>query len=64
MGSSNEKGSFWGVLARKAKAILDDNNVPYEPEDQINITQRRPETVYSLNDQVKYHPCSSFFPLI
>lgn len=27
MGSSNETGSFWGVLARKAKAILEDDNM-------------------------------------
>lgn len=58
MGSSNEAGSFWGVLARKAKAILDDDNVPYEPEDHI---QRRPETMYSMNDQVKYHKESNLF---
>ncbi|KAL8504961.1 hypothetical protein ACS0TY_016237 [Phlomoides rotata] len=49
MGSSNEAGSFWGVLARKAKAILDDDNVPYEPEEHM---QRIPATMYSLNDQV------------
>ncbi|MFS7976474.1 hypothetical protein Hanom_Chr10g00892841 [Helianthus anomalus] len=26
MGSTNEPGGFWGVLARKAKSILDDDN--------------------------------------
>ncbi|KAL8224767.1 hypothetical protein R6Q57_017324 [Mikania cordata] len=28
MGSTNEPGGFWGVLARKAKSILDDDNAP------------------------------------
>lgn len=50
MGSSNEAGSFWGVLARKAKAILEDDNVPYEPE---YLSQTRPEMPYSSRaDQV------------
>ncbi|XP_057801084.1 uncharacterized protein LOC131016403 [Salvia miltiorrhiza] len=33
MGSSNETGtSFWGVLARKAKAILEDDNINSHPD--------------------------------
>nr|XP_043636380.1 uncharacterized protein LOC122607470 [Erigeron canadensis] len=28
MGSTNEPGGFWGVLARKAKSILDDDEAP------------------------------------
>ncbi|KAK6118557.1 hypothetical protein DH2020_047699 [Rehmannia glutinosa] len=52
MGSSNEAGSFWGVLARKAKAILDDDNVPYQSE---YLNQTRPEMLYSsrVDDQVE-----------
>ncbi|KAL2500342.1 hypothetical protein Fot_34190 [Forsythia ovata] len=40
MRSSNEAGSFWGVLARKAKAILDDDNV--SPQSN-NLDRTRPE---------------------
>lgn len=40
MRSSNEEGSFWGVLARKAKAILDDDNVSPQ-SNNLDIT--RPE---------------------
>ncbi|KAI3447868.1 hypothetical protein Pfo_004533 [Paulownia fortunei] len=43
MESSNEAGSFWGVLARKAKAILEDDNVPYQSEYH---SQTRPEMLY------------------
>ncbi|GFP99781.1 hypothetical protein PHJA_002122200 [Phtheirospermum japonicum] len=47
MEGSNEAGSFWGVLARKAKAILDDdNNVPYHSEYLIQPTPP-PEPLYS-----------------
>ncbi|KAL3839918.1 hypothetical protein ACJIZ3_024509 [Penstemon smallii] len=51
MGSSNETGSFWGVLARKAKAILDDDNVPYESE---YISNTRHDTLHpSLAEQIE-----------
>ncbi|KAL7134010.1 hypothetical protein ABFS83_12G178100 [Erythranthe nasuta] len=51
MGSSNEGGNFWGVLARKAKAILEDDNIPYQSE---YVSQTRPEMLYSSRiDQVE-----------
>ncbi|KAK4395988.1 hypothetical protein Sango_1435400 [Sesamum angolense] len=39
-GSSNEEGSFWGVLARKAKAILEED---YQPQQSEFITQPTPD---------------------
>ncbi|KAL0347602.1 UNVERIFIED_CONTAM: hypothetical protein Scaly_1776200 [Sesamum calycinum] len=39
-GSSNEEGSFWGVLARKAKAILEED---YQPQQSEYITQPTPD---------------------
>lgn len=51
MRSSNEAGSFWGVLARKAKAILDDDNI-FPQSNNLDIT--RPEMLdSSRGDQVK-----------
>ncbi|KAL3622704.1 hypothetical protein CASFOL_033312 [Castilleja foliolosa] len=48
MEGSNEAGSFWGVLARKAKAILDeDNNVPYHSEYFIQPTPPPPQVLHS-----------------
>ncbi|PIN05667.1 hypothetical protein CDL12_21789 [Handroanthus impetiginosus] len=41
MGSSNEGGNFWGVLARKAKAILDEDNGSHSSE---YSTKTSPET--------------------
>ncbi|KAL6528559.1 hypothetical protein OROMI_029204 [Orobanche minor] len=56
--SSNEEaaGSFWGVVARKAKAILEDgNDVPYQSEYH---SQTRPaESLYPSRvvvDQIEY----------
>ncbi|KAL0450875.1 UNVERIFIED_CONTAM: hypothetical protein Slati_1643900 [Sesamum latifolium] len=37
---SNEEGSFWGVLARKAKAILEED---YQPQQSEYITQTTPD---------------------
>lgn len=43
MGSSNETGSFWGVLARKAKAILEDDNINTQQQQQADhlLTPKR-----------------------
>ncbi|KAG6432500.1 hypothetical protein SASPL_104077 [Salvia splendens] len=41
MGSSNETGSFWGVLARKAKAILEDDDIKSRPHLLQSPTQKR-----------------------
>ncbi|KAL3629899.1 hypothetical protein CASFOL_026211 [Castilleja foliolosa] len=55
MEGSNEAGSFWGVLARKAKAILDDdNNVPYHPDYPVQPTPP-PEPLFSSGlDQARH----------
>lgn len=51
MGSSSEAGNFWGVLARKAKAILEEDSVPYQSEYH---SQTRPELLDSSRvDQVR-----------
>ncbi|KAI3472984.1 hypothetical protein Pfo_030035 [Paulownia fortunei] len=44
MGSSKEAGSFWGVLARKAKAILEEDNAPHQSE---YISKTGPEMLHS-----------------
>lgn len=49
--SSNESRGFWSVLARKAKAILDDE----VPQQTISptATSAKPETIsFSTNNQV------------
>ncbi|CAI9301687.1 unnamed protein product [Lactuca saligna] len=52
MGSTNEPGGFWGVLARKAKSILDDDN---DSTKRFNppIGSVKPETV-STSNQVEH----------
>ncbi|KAI3759968.1 hypothetical protein L1987_50355 [Smallanthus sonchifolius] len=50
MGSTNEPGGFWGVLARKAKSILDDNNGPRSFETPSTV---KTETV-STSNQVEH----------
>ncbi|XP_047976393.1 uncharacterized protein LOC125218698 [Salvia hispanica] len=49
MGSSNETGSFWGVLARKAKAILEDDDIKSRPHLLNSPSQKR-------LDSPKAHP--------
>ncbi|XP_009757235.1 uncharacterized protein LOC107820836 [Nicotiana tabacum] len=44
LSSSNEAGGFWGVLARKAKAILDDDNISQQFEAPASSTLK--ETQY------------------
>ncbi|KAL1543644.1 hypothetical protein AAHA92_20587 [Salvia divinorum] len=41
MGSSNETGSFWGILARKAKAILEDDDIKSHPHLLHSQSQKR-----------------------
>ncbi|KAI3507279.1 hypothetical protein L1887_22196 [Cichorium endivia] len=50
MGSTNEPGGFWGVLARKAKSIIDDDGSPkrFDPPSSV-----KPETV-STSNQVEH----------
>ncbi|KVH94960.1 hypothetical protein Ccrd_002971 [Cynara cardunculus var. scolymus] len=56
MGSTNEPGGFWGVLARKAKAILDDDDdVPRHFDSPSSV---KPEAV-STSNQVQ-HQYESF----
>ncbi|KAJ9544739.1 hypothetical protein OSB04_024446 [Centaurea solstitialis] len=55
MGSTNEPGGFWGVLARKAKAILDDDDSPRHVDSPRSV---RPEAV-STSNQVQ-HQYESF----
>ncbi|XP_071738417.1 uncharacterized protein [Rutidosis leptorrhynchoides] len=50
MGSTNEPGGFWGVLARKAKAILDDDDAPRHFNTPINV---KTEAV-STSNQVEH----------
>lgn len=50
MGSTNEPGGFWGVLARKAKTILDDD----APRRFDTPTSVKTETV-STSNQVEHH---------
>ncbi|KAL7583449.1 hypothetical protein Lser_V15G42946 [Lactuca serriola] len=52
MGSTNEPGGFWGVLARKAKSILDDDNDSTKRFDPP-ISSVKPETV-STSNQVEH----------
>ncbi|KAK1426737.1 hypothetical protein QVD17_15416 [Tagetes erecta] len=50
MKSTNERGGFWGVLARKAKAILDDE-IPQQSSPPSRVKQ---ETVtFSTSNQVR-----------
>nr|GEV37140.1 hypothetical protein [Tanacetum cinerariifolium] len=50
MGSTNEPGGFWGVLARKAKTILDDDNAPRRFDTPTSV---KTETV-STSNQVEH----------
>ncbi|XP_071717549.1 uncharacterized protein [Rutidosis leptorrhynchoides] len=50
MRSTNEPGGFWGVLARKAKSILDDDDAPRHFNTPINV---KTETV-STSNQVEH----------
>lgn len=50
MGSTNEPGGFWGVLARKAKAIIDDDDAPQRFDTPSSV---KPETV-STSNQVEH----------
>ncbi|KAK1412472.1 hypothetical protein QVD17_33752 [Tagetes erecta] len=50
-GSTNEPGGFWGVLARKAKSVLDDNNGPQSFE---TVSRVKIETV-STSNQAEHH---------
>ncbi|KAK4418809.1 hypothetical protein Salat_2293700 [Sesamum alatum] len=51
-GMSNEEGSFWGVLARKAKAILEED---YQPQQSEFINQPMPEMFTSSRaEQVEF----------
>lgn len=53
MKSTNEPGGFWGVIARKAKSILDHNGSPKQ-SNTPNIA--KPEAVsFSSSNQVLYH---------
>lgn len=46
MKSSNEsKYGFWGALARKAKAIIEDDNVAQQPEPPARTSKQGPGTV-------------------
>lgn len=57
MKSSNEAGGFWGVLARKAKAILDDDDLSHS---HIPATTRSPTpSEFSTHDQVCFQ-CPPF----
>lgn len=53
MGSTNEPGGFWGVLARKAKAILDDDDAPRHFNTPISPISVKTETV-STSNQVEH----------
>ncbi|KAJ0878484.1 hypothetical protein HanRHA438_Chr10g0440321 [Helianthus annuus] len=46
MGSTNEPGGFWGVLARKAKSILDDDNALRSSQTPSSV---KTETVSTSN---------------
>ncbi|XP_076934825.1 uncharacterized protein LOC143601257 isoform X2 [Bidens hawaiensis] len=50
MGSTNEPGGFWGVLARKAKSIIDDDNAPRSVQTPSIV---KTETV-STSNQVEH----------
>ncbi|KAL3826214.1 hypothetical protein ACJIZ3_022243 [Penstemon smallii] len=56
MESSNEGGSFWGVVARKAKAILDDDNNNNNNNNNVVPCQSESELFYHssrASDQVE-----------
>lgn len=53
MGSTNEPGGFWGVLARKAKSILDDDEAPRCFDTPNSV---KPETVSTSNQvTINFH---------
>ncbi|KAL3531585.1 hypothetical protein ACH5RR_005106 [Cinchona calisaya] len=60
MKSSNEAGGFWGVLARKAKAILDDDmSHPHFQTPAATWTATPPEFLTSSTHDQFYQPCQS-----
>lgn len=56
MRSTNEPGGFWGVLARKAKAILEDDDIPQRFE---TSSETNPHMLNASPNSQFYHPYQS-----
>ncbi|CAI9097145.1 OLC1v1033497C1 [Oldenlandia corymbosa var. corymbosa] len=60
MRSSNEAGGFWGVLARKAKSILDENDTVVPHQLHSNSRENSEFVTFTNDGQFQY---SSFHPV-
>ena len=58
MKSSHEsKYGFWGSLARKAKAIIEDDNVAQQPEPPARTSRLGPGTVTGAQVRINNQNC-------